>query len=149
MKTLIIVESKHCGNTRKVAEAMAKAVEGTVVTDTEGVKRYDLHDFDFVGFGSGIYAGSFDKRIVRLVNSLGDDPAKVFVFSTSGGGDAAYNQKLVKVLEEKNKTIVGDFACKGLDKFFFLRLIGGVNKGCPTEEELRRAGEFLRGIQSI
>lgn len=147
MKTLIIVESKHCGNTRKVADAMAQTVPGTVVTNTEGVKGYDLHEFDLVGFGSGIYAGSFDKRIVRLANSLGSEPSKAFVFSTSGGGDAAYNQKLIQLLKEKNKTVIGDFACKGLDKFFFLRLIGGVNKGCPTEEDLRNAGAFLRGLQ--
>lgn len=146
MKTLIIVESKHCGNTRKIADAMAQAVTDTVVTDTEGVKSYDLHAFDLLGFGSGIYAGSFDKRILWLANRLGDEPTKAFVFSTSGGGDAAYNQKLIRLLKEKHKTVVGDFACKGLDKFFFLRLIGGVNKGCPTEEDLRNAGEFLQGL---
>ena len=146
MKTLIIVESKHCGNTRKVAEAMAQAVPGTVVTDTEGVKSYDLHEFDLVGFGSGIYAGRFDKRIIRLVNSFCDKPAKAFVFSTSGKGDVDYNRKLIKRLEAKNKTVVGSFVCKGLDKFFFLRLIGGINKGYPTETDLQNAGEFLRGL---
>lgn len=146
MKTLIIVESKHCGNTRKVAEAMAQEVPGTVVTDTKGVNNYCLHDFDLVGFGSGIYAGNFDKRILRLVNSLSDNPAKAFVFSTSGGGDTSYNQKLIKLLEAKNKTVVGDFTCKGLDKFFILRLTGGVNKGCPTDEDLQNAGKFLQKL---
>ena len=148
MKTLLIVESKHCGNTRKVAKAMAEAVPGTVITDTEGFKNHDLLDYDLVGFGSGIYAGSFDNRIVRLVNGLCDKPAKVFVFSTSGGGDAANNQKLIKLLEAKNKTVIGSFACKGLNKFFFLRLIGGVNKGCPTNDDLRQAREFLQGLQA-
>ena len=147
MRTLIIVESKHCGNTRKAAEAMAKAVPGTVVTDTAGARNYDTHDFDLVGFGSGIYAGGFDRRIVRLVKSLCDEPEKAFVLSTSGGGDIAYNKKLIRLLEAKNKIVVGSFACKGLDKFFFLRLFGGVNKGCPTDDELNRAGEFLRGLE--
>ena len=146
MKTLIIVESKHCGNTRKVAEAMAKAVPGTVVTDTKGAKSYDLHDFDLVGFGSGIYAGSFDKRITCFINALDGEPAKAFVFSTSGSGDKSYNQKLIKLLGTKSKTIAGDFTCKGLDKFFILRFTGGVNKGCPTDADLQNAGEFLLGL---
>ena len=148
MKTLIIVESRHCGNTRKAAEAMARAVPGTVVTDTKQARGYDLHDFDLVGFGSGIYAGSFDKRIVRLVESFCDQPAKAFVFSTSGGGEIAYNQKLIDLLESKNKTVVGSFACKGLDKFFLLRLFGGVNKDCPTQQDLQNAAGFLRSMQS-
>ena len=147
MKTLIIVESKHCGNTRKLAEAMANAVPGTAVTDTEGAKGYDMNDFDLVGFGSGIYAGSFDRRITNLVTNFGDKPEKAFVFSTSGGGDIGYNQKLIDLLKMKNKTVVGSFACKGLDKFFVLRLIGGVNKGSPTGGDLQNAAEFFKGLQ--
>ncbi|HPE38577.1 MAG TPA: flavodoxin domain-containing protein [Bacillota bacterium] len=143
MKTLIIVESKHCGSTRKVAEAMAAALPGTIVTDTKGAKSYDLHDFDLVGFGSGIYAGGFDKRIVKLVNSLDDESANTFVFSTSGGDDTHYNQLLITSLEAKNKTVAGDFSCLGLNKFFLLRLIGGLNKDCPTEKDLKEAGDFL------
>lgn len=147
MKTLIIVESKHCGNTRKLAEAMAQKVPDTTVTDTKGATNYNLHDFDLVGFGSGIYASGFDKRIVSLINSLDNEPAKTFVFSTSGGGDKEYNQKLIKLLEAKNKTVVGDFSCKGLDKFFFLRVVGGINKDCPTDEDLKNVGEFLLGLE--
>lgn len=148
MKTLIVVESKHCGNTRKVAEAMAAGVPDTVVADTAQVKQYDLHDFALVGFGSGIYAGRFDGRIVRLVQSLCDKPANTFVFSTSGGGDVAYNQSLIDLLQSRNKTVLGSFACKGLDKFFILRLTGGVNKGCPTETELQNAVSFLQDVQT-
>ena len=146
MKILIVVESKHCGNTRLVAEAMANAVPGTVLTDTKGIKAYQQMAFDLVGFGSGIYAGSFDKRIVKLVGDLCDRPGKAFVFSTSGGGDERYNQKLIDLLEAKGQTVVGSFACKGLDKFFVLRLTGGVNKGCPTTEDLDRAAAFLTAL---
>lgn len=146
MSTLLVVESKHCGNTRRLAEAMAAAVPDTLVTDTKGVQAYDLNAFDLVGFGSGIYQGGFDRRIVKLIESFSDMPAKAFVFSTSGGGDKSYNAKLVKLLKSKNKTVVGDFACKGLDKLFVLRFVGGVNKGCPTAQDLQDGADFLRGV---
>ena len=82
MRTLLVVESKHCGNTRRLAEAMAAAVPDTLVTDTKGVQAYDLNAFDLVGFGSGIYQGGFDRRIVKLIESFSDMPAKAFVFSS-------------------------------------------------------------------
>ncbi len=147
MKTLIIAESKHCGNTRKVAEAMASAVSETIITDTAHIGEYNLHDFDLVGFGSGIYMGNFDRRIIRLVESFCDEPAKAFVFSTCGAGKIQYNQKLVSLLEDRNKTVIGSFCCKGLDKVFILRLTGGINKGCPTKEDLDRAGRFLKELE--
>lgn len=63
-----------------------------------------------------------------------------------GGGDKSCNAKLVKLLKSKNKTVVGDFACKGLDKLFVLRFVGGVNKGCPTAQDLQDGADFLRGV---
>lgn len=41
----------------------------------------------------------------------------------------------------------GSPACKRVNKFFFLKPIGGVNKGCPTEYDLRHTGEFLQRLQ--
>jgi flavodoxin len=53
MKTLIICESVHYGNTKKVADAMAETLAATVVKPGE-VDAARLQDYDLIGFGSGI-----------------------------------------------------------------------------------------------
>ena len=70
MNILTVVESKHQGNTLKIAQAMAKAVPMTV-TDAKGLAGYDLKNYDIIGFGSGIYYGRYDKDLLEAVKSLG------------------------------------------------------------------------------
>ncbi len=146
MKILLIIESKHCGNTRKLAESMAKAVPMTI-TDTESVNNYNLDDFDIIGFGSGIYMGKHDKKILKLAESIHDKKAYTFIISTSGGQDFEKNNKALKdILERKNKIVLGTFSCLGLDKFFFLKLIGGVNKNHPDDDDINNAKTFILDI---
>ena len=42
--------------------------------------------------------------------------------------------------------MIGSFACRGFDTWLPLRLIGGVNKGHPDEDDLARAREFARDL---
>jgi flavodoxin len=41
---------------------------------------------------------------------------------------------------------VGDFVCKALDTYGPLKLIGGLNKGRPNEEDYQKAREFAQGL---
>ncbi len=145
MKILAVVESSHQGNTMKVAEAMA-SVAPITITDIAGAKDYDFDDYDIVGFGSGIYAGKPDRRFIKLLKGVCEEKKYSFVFSTSGTGKESYNDTLIKLLESKNKVVLGSFACKGLDKFFVFRLAGGINKGKPDEEDLKKARMFILDV---
>ena len=145
MKILAVVESSHQGNTRKIAEAMATVAPMTI-TDIAGAKDYDFDDFDIVGFGSGIYAGMPDRKIVKLLKNVCEEEKYSFVFSTSGTGKDSYNNTLIKLLESKNKVVLGSFACKGLDKFFILKLMGGMNKGKPDEDDFKAARMFILDV---
>lgn len=146
MKILAVVESKHQGNTRKVAEAMKDAAPITV-TDVENAGKHDLSGYDIVGFGSGIYYGKFDKDLTAFVENLCDKKAYTFIFSTSGTGDFEKNNKpLADLLEKKNKVVLGSFGCKGHDKFLLFRIIGGLNKGRPNAEDLKKAQKFILDI---
>ena len=146
MKILIIVESKHLGNTKKIADAMAKAAP-VDITDVAGAADYRLDDYDIIGFGSGIYMGRHDKRLLKFADGLCDKPADCFVFSTSGGSDFEQNNRaLVDLLTAKNKTVLGVFSCRALDKFFVLWLTGGVNKGHPDADDLKNAQDFICDI---
>lgn len=83
MKILAIISSVHMGNTRKIAEAMAENAPLTIA-EIGHISDYDLHDYDIVGFGSGIYFGKYDKKIMEFAEKLCDKEAYTFVFSTSG-----------------------------------------------------------------
>ena len=146
MKILAIVEPSHQGNTLKIAKAMADAVSMDI-TDTEHASEYDLHNYDIVGFGSGIYYGKHDKKLVEFIKKLCDKKAYTFVFATSGANAAKANRALADLLEEKNKIVLGMFDCRGHDKFALFKLIGGLNKGRPNEDDFAAARSFITHMQ--
>lgn len=146
MKILIIVSSKHNDNTLKIAEAMSEAAPVTVV-QLQDAKNYKLGEYDVVGFGSGIYYGKHDKKLYEFIKPLCDKKKYCFVFCTSGSKNFdKYNSKLVKLLESKNKVVLGTFGCLGLDKFFIFRLFGGLNKTHPDIDDFDAAQTFIEGI---
>lgn len=143
MKILAIVKSKHNDNTLKIAEAMSEAAPLTVV-QFDDVKRYKLSEYDIVGFGSGIYFGKHDKQLLKYVNGLCNEKRYSFVFSTSGSKNFKKNNStLVKLLERKNKVVLGSFGCLGLDKFFIFSLFGGLNKDRPNIDDFDAAQQFI------
>lgn len=146
MKILIIVKSKHNDNTLKIAEAMAENAPATVC-DLEHAKLFKLSDYDIIGFGSGIYFGKHDKELFEFIKPLCDKKKYCFVFSTSGSKNFEKNNSaLIKLLESKNKVVLGSFGCRGLDKFFIFRLFGGLNKGKPDFEDFEAAQNFIEDI---
>lgn len=146
MKILIIVKSKHNDNTMKIAEAMSEVAPATVI-DLDYAKFYKLSEYDIVGFGSGIYYGKHAKELFEFIKPLCDKKNYCFVFSTSGSKNYDKNNRaLVKLLESKNKEVLGTFGCKGLDKFFIFKLFGGLNKDRPNIEDFEAAQNFITEI---
>lgn len=146
MKILTIVKSKHNDNTLKIAEAMSEVAPLTVVR-FEDAKHYKLSEYDIVGFGSGIYFGKHDKELLKFVKGLCDEKRFSFVFSTSGSKNFEKNNRtLIKLLEKKNKVVLGSFGCLGLDKFFIFALFGGMNKNHPDVDDFDAAQQFITDI---
>ena len=146
MKILLVIKSTHQQNTLKIAEAMSEVAPLTVV-ELENAKNYNFKEYDIVGFGSGIYYGKHDKELINFVKPLCNKPAYTFVISTSGTNNyQKYNKALINLLESKNKTVLGSFGCKGLDKFFIFKLFGGLNKEHPNEEDFDAAQQFIIGV---
>ena len=148
MKTLIICVSVHHGNTEKVARAMAETIHARLVKPDEADIN-TLSEYDLIGFGSGIYAFRHHKALFSFVSGM---PAmknkKAFIFSTRGMGSAKrYHRILREKLLEKELDIAGEFSCRGLDTVGPLKLVGGMNKGKPDEEDLKNAREFAKGLQ--
>jgi flavodoxin len=146
MKTLIICESVHHGNTKKVADSMAGPLQAEVKKPGE-IDAGKLAGYDLIGFGSGIYMGKHHKNLLKLVDGLPKMNKKVLIFSTSGAKDGLkYHKALKAKLVEKGFTVVDEFNCLGWDTVGPLVLIGGLNKGRPDEVDLEKAKQFAAKI---
>lgn len=147
MKTIVIYESVHHGNTKKIADVIAKTL-GADEMKAEDVNIDAVKDYDVIGFGSGIFYGSFHKSIIKIIDSLPDlKGKKVFIFTTSGRDNIKYNDSIKEKLESHNLEIIGNFACGGFDTFGPLKLMGGISKGRPNEEDLKNAEKFAENIK--
>jgi len=150
MKTLIIYKSIHHGNTEKIAKVIADVLEAKLVKPEE-LDINMVAENDLVGFGSGIYYGKHHKDLLNVVNNLSSvKNKKAFIFSTSGTGEKSINRNhrfLKGKLMAKGFTIVGEFSCRALDSFALLKLIGGINKGKPDGNDLRKAEDFARSLK--
>ena len=145
MRILVILNSTHRQNTLKIAEAMSEAAPLTIIDVTEA-ERYNVRDYDIVGYGSGIYAGKFGKKILKHIDKNLEDLKNVFIFSTSGTGNEKYNEKLVAYLNENCKNVLGSFTCKGLCKWFIFALVGGISKNHPDIEDFEAAQNFIEQV---
>ncbi len=148
MKTLIVCSSVHRGNTRKIAKAMADVL-GAEVLKPDEVDMASLGAYELVGFGSGVYGGRFHKSMLELVRKIPlSKDRKAFVFSTSWRVKEEYNERMKNMLIDKGFDIAGDFCCKGFNCFGPFKLVGGLNKGRPNEEDIERARDFARKLKS-
>jgi flavodoxin len=150
LKTLIIYVSYHHNNTEKVAKTIADTM-GADLRKLQQTQPESLSEFDLVGFGSGIYYGKHDKTMLNFSDNLPRiNGKKAFIFSTSGvtGKKASKFHKQLKTnLTAKGYEVIGEFNCPGFDTFGALRLIGGISKGRPNDEDLKQAETFAMNIK--
>ena len=147
MKTAIVYYSKHHGNTKKLLDAIAVAHEDLVLIDVTASKSSDLSDYDRIGFASGIYYGAFAKQIQAFAAENLPENKSVFLIETCGAPRKGYFSAIEKIAEEKNCSVIGKYECLGFDTFGPFKLIGGLQKGHPTEDEIRKAVEFYQNLQ--
>jgi flavodoxin len=154
-KSLIIVFSYHHKNTEKIAHVIGKVLGAPVLTPGQ-VTPGEIRECGLIGFGSGIYSGTFDRSILDLVDRLPRDTGKkVFLFSTFGAPAAFFGREFVeknhrqirKKLQAKGFEIIGEFGCAGWNTNSFLKYFGGLNKGRPGAEDFRDAEAFARDMQ--
>lgn len=141
MKALIIYLSIHHQNTKKVAEVISNELKAKLVTINE---FKTIKDYNLIGFGSGIYYGKHHAQLLELIDKIPVSNQKAFTFSTAGLPQLRIinHYSLRKKLKNKGFKLIGDFTCKGYDTYGWLKMIGGVHKGHPDSEDLRRARLF-------
>lgn len=145
MKSVIIYASMHHGNTKKVVDAIAQEC-GVELVDATKIHEKDLKDYDLIGFASGIFYSKYHQQVLNFASVSLPTGKDVFFIATAGNPIEHNFKSIAEVVKEKNCNEVGRFQCKGFDTFGPFKLIGGLQKGHPDEEDMKAAIEFYKGI---
>ena len=89
MRTAIVYQSIHHGNTKKLVDAIAQGHDVDLI-DAGAQKQADLGQYDLIGFASGIYGWRFHRNVLEFAAYLSPDGA---VLPESLPGDLLCTQK--------------------------------------------------------
>ncbi|MDE6749398.1 MAG: flavodoxin [Lachnospiraceae bacterium] len=124
------------GNTKKLAEAIAKAVGVEAKPVDEPLKE----DVDILFLGSSVYAYGVDDNIKKFISNIDVQVGKVINFSTAALIKSTYKQ-VGKLLAKKGIVQAEEeFYCKGS--------FGSIHKGKPDENDCKAAAEFAKKVIS-
>ena len=124
------------GNTKKIAEAIAKAVGVEAKTVSEPLTE----DVDILFLGSAPYAFDVDDEVKKFISGIHVSVGKAVNFSTSAAVKSTrrYVEKLLA--ERKIPVAEEEFSCRGA--------FAMLHKGRPNEDDQKAAADFARGIIS-
>ena len=151
MKSLLVLFSYHHNNAEKIANVFSKVLDAQIKTPKE-INPEELLKYDLIGFGSGIDSDKHYQVLLDFAYILPRLPEKnAIIFSTSGLTGEEKREKdhsmLRDILQGKGCRIVGEFQCRGFNTNSFLRFFGGINKGRPNAEDLKRAEKFAQNLK--
>ena len=122
------------GNTKKLADAISKAVGVEAKTITEPLTE----DVDILFLGSSVYAFGVDKEVEQFIDGIGVKVGKVVNFSTAALVKSTY-KNIAKLLAKKNIPLAKEeYACRGS--------FGALHKGKPDADDCKAAAEFAKKI---
>ena len=125
------------GNTKRLAEAIAKAVGVEALPISTPVTE----PVDVLFLGNSYYAFSIDPEVRKFVQGL---DKKLVGKIVNFGSAAMLNSTYKKVKAEADKVGIPmderEFHCKGEFK--------GIHKGKPDEADMKRAAEFAKKVIS-
>ncbi len=144
MNSIILYGSRHHGNTRKLAEAIAQKHPVDLLDADAGI-AVDLTNYDLIGFASGLDFGKFYPSVTGLAKTL---PAgkRVFAIFTCARDNGKYGDEIRDIAAQRNCIYLGKFGCKGYNTYGPWKLIGGMNRNHPSFEEREAALRFYEGL---
>ena len=145
MKTAIIYHSEHHGNTKKLLDAIAKTGDVTLIDAADCISA-DLSSFELIGFASGIYYQKFHQAVLDAAQQYLPQNKKVFFLYTCGIKRASYTNAIEGIVKAKGADILGSHACLGYDTFGPFKLVGGIAKGHPNNEDIESVVCFFENI---
>ena len=146
MSTCIIFYSKHHGNTKKLLDAIKAADPEVVLIDSTDKHEVDLNGYDRIGFASGVYYSKFAEQVLTFAKVNLPEQKDVFYLATAGNPIKLNFNSIAEIAKDKQCNELGRFQCKGFDTFGPFKLVGGIQKGHPTEDEIAEAVEFYKNL---
>ncbi|MEU8432793.1 flavodoxin family protein [Streptomyces sp. NPDC029216] len=149
MKSVIVCTSVSHGNTRRVADTMARVLGARVVSPEEADPA-ELAGAGLVGFGSGVFYGRLHPGLTGFVEALPPVHGRASVFATSGLPElppAPFTRPLVRLLTGKGFQVEGSFSCRAFDTWTPFKLVGGINKQRPNGGDLAAARAFAERLR--
>lgn len=145
MSTAIVYYSKHHGNTKKLLDAIAEKHPVTLI-DVTAQPDADLSGYERIGFASGIYYSAFAKQIISFANAHLPERKDIFYIYTHGAPKGDFLKAMREIADKKHCREIGEYRCQGFDTFGPFKLVGGIAKGHPTEEEIKGAVTFYQQL---
>lgn len=145
MRTAICYCSLHHGNTKRLLDAIARQHEVTLI-DVKRGQISDLTSYDRIGFASGIYYGRFARQVRDFAKACLPEGKAVFLIATCGARRKSYFDSIQSIADQRRCRVLGQYLCLGFNSFGPLRLIGGMHKENPTQEEIDGAVSFYEGL---
>ena len=137
MKIKIVYHSMT-GNTKKVAEALAKVANVQAEAITENYKLSEAIDLLFIG--DGIYAGQMNKKMKTFIQTLDASLVKnVAIFGTYGGQDKVIIDMAAMLKKQGVNVCDETFVCKGQAWFI-------ANRKHPNQTDIDNATKFGTNI---
>lgn len=146
MSTCIIYYSKHHGNTKNLLDAIKAEDPKVELIDVTEKREVDLNGYDRIGFASGIYYTKFAEQVLTFAKVNLPPQKDVFYLATAGNPIKVNFNSIAEVAESKQCNELGRFQCKGFDTFGPFKLVGGIQKGHPTDDEIAEAVEFYKNL---
>ena len=147
MKTVIIYESKHHGSTKKVCDRIATEC-GAVLVRAESVDAgFNWEDYDLIGFASGIAYSKFYDPVNSAAEQIPRGKRAFFIY-TCAKNDKDFSTDIKKIVADRGAECLGSYGCRGFNTYGPLKLIGGMNKSNPNEDELKEAVDFVKKLEA-
>ena len=145
MKTILIYESTHHGNTKKLVDAVAERY-GIRTATVEEAAAMDLSAYDRIGIASGVAFGKFYEATERFMDNSLPKGKDVFFLYTCGNDSGKYANSVSAKARARDCRVLGVYGCRGFDTFGPFKLIGGIAKGHPTQNEIDGAVDFYGSL---
>ncbi len=145
-KTAIVYYSKHHGNTKKLLDSIKAYDPNVTLIDVTVSSNPNLSEYDRIGLASGIYYGKFADQVLKIANNNLPSQKEVFFIATAGHLADNNFKSVNDIASSKNCKEIGRFQTKGFDTFGPFKLVGGIQKGHPTEAEIQEAVEFYKTL---
>ena len=144
-KTVIIYASTHHKNTYKLVKAISDKHNVDIIDATQQSSA-DLQYYDVIGLASGIDFGKFYEAVENFARHHLPFQKQVFFLQTCAVDRKGFTDSIREIAAQKEAVVLGEYGCKGYNTYGPWKVIGGMNKKHPTQEEIASAVTFFENL---